>query len=119
MPNYIKNRLTVLNRADEVFAFVKSEGSIFDFNKIVSMPECLNIPDCSAGDKGMEYLLLKENNREEEAERIERILDDNEWFEEAIRFGKQYIENIKTTGYKTWYEWSLDNWGNEVECLST
>lgn len=46
MPNWVQNRLTIYGQETEVekcLLFCKSEGSDFDFNKIVPMPETLDI----------------------------------------------------------------------------
>ena len=70
MPNWVRTRLTFngeQSRIDELKAFVKSETKdesgelrtdLFDFNKIIPMPEELDIPSSSSGDWGMRYLLL-------------------------------------------------------------
>lgn len=46
MPNWVQNRLTIYGQETEVekcLLFCKSEDSDFDFNKIVPMPETLDI----------------------------------------------------------------------------
>lgn len=53
MPNWSRNTLKVSAdyRAD-VFSFIKSQESLFDFNKIIPMPEELDLPDSSLGGVG-------------------------------------------------------------------
>lgn len=64
MPNHIVNILKV-NGSDEqvkaVFSYMRTNRSEFDFNKIIPMPEDLNIECSSAGEDGMKYLLYKSN----------------------------------------------------------
>ena len=46
MPNWVQNRLTIYGQETEIekcLLFCKSEDSDFDFNKIVPMPETLDI----------------------------------------------------------------------------
>jgi hypothetical protein len=120
VPNYIKNRLTVKDNASEVFAFLKSNKSIIDFDKIIPMPECLNINETSLGDEGMKFLYLSATEglfRGKEIEEIKSRLIQRNQFDEAIELGKKYLLNIANTGSKTWYDWSRKNWGTKWNTL--
>lgn len=120
MPNYIRNRLTVQDKAGEVFAFLKGDESIVDFNKIIPMPECLNIVESSLGDAGMKYLYLSATEdlvRGKEIEEIKNRLIQRKQFDEAIELGKKYLLNIVNTGSKTWYDWARKNWGTKWNAL--
>lgn len=119
MPNYVKNRLIIpTDRAAEVLAFVKSEDSLIDFNKIVPIPESLNCEDSSTGDMGMQYLLLGDSSfRTSERNQIKERLEQLGYFDEAIALGKTYLKNIAETGHKTWYDWSIDNWGTKWNAM--
>ena len=122
MPNYIKNRLTVKEKAGEVFAFLKGDNSAIDFNKIIPMPECLNIGETSLGDEGMKYLYLSETEdlfHGKEIDEIKNRLIQRKQFEEAIELGKKYLLNIANTGSKTWYDWSRKNWGTKWNALES
>ena len=115
MPNYVKHRLSTSSRFEEVLEFIKGEDTLFDFNKIVQMPECLNIESSSLGDLGMEYLLSKQNclnarKTKELEQRIENLYKEGYKEEDIIGLGKKYLYNISITGYKTWYEWTYVNW---------
>lgn len=121
MPNYIRNRLTVQDNAGEVFAFLKGDESIIDFNKIIPMPECLNIAESSLGDEGMKYLYLSATEdlfRGKEIEEIKNRLIQRKQFDEAIELGKKYLLNIANTGSKTWYDWSRKNWGTKWNAIN-
>ena len=122
MPNYIKNRITVKEKekAGEVFAFLKGDKSAIDFNKIIPMPECLNIVKTALGDEGMKYLYLSATEdfvRGKEIEDIKNRLIQRKQFEEAIELGKKYLMNIANTGSKTWYDWCRKNWGTKWNAL--
>lgn len=120
MPNYIRNRLTVRDKAGEVFAFLKGDESIVDFNKIIPMPECLNIAESSLGDEGMKYLYLSATEdlvRGKEIEEIKNRLIQRKQFDEAIELGKKYLLNIANTGSRTWYDWTRKNWGTKWNAL--
>jgi hypothetical protein len=120
VPNYIKNRLTVKEKAGEVFAFLKGDESAIDFNKIIPMPECLNIDETSLGDEGMKYLYLSATEdlfRGKEIDEIKNRLIQRKQFEEAVELGKKYLLNIANTGSKTWYDWSRKNWGTKWNAL--
>ena len=120
MPNYIKNRLTVKEKAGEVFAFLKGDESAIDFNKIIPMPESLNIDETSLGDEGIKYLYLSETEdlfRGKEIDEIKNRLIQRKQFEEAIELGKKYLLNIANTESKTWYDWSRKNWGTKWNAI--
>lgn len=119
MPNYVKNRLTVIGNEKEVFAFIKSDESVFDFNKIIPMPEGLKIDDSSLGNDGMRYLLLKADGcfHKNEAAEMKSRLEEKCQFDIAIALGKKYLINIANTGHKTWYGWSKENWGTKWNAL--
>ena len=143
MPNWVRTRLTFngeQNRVAEVKEFVKSTGkddegkdytTEFDFNKVVPMPEKLNIPSSSSGDWGMRYLLLNAKHSilwsvddRSFMERMEKQKEENpDRFNEDIELGKKYLSNISKYGYKDWYNWACANWNTkwnacEVEWIS-
>ena len=120
MPNYIKNRLTVNSKENEVFAFLKGEESVMDFNKIIPMPESLNLEDSSTGNEGMKYLYLRATSlsfQRSELKEIEARLKSRKQFDKAIELGKKYLMNIMNTGHKTWYGWACENWGTKWNAL--
>lgn len=120
MPNYVKNLVSVKGNEQEIARFkefVESEDSIFDFNKIVPMPEGLDIQDGSDLDTGLAHLgyptrwLTKEEADKRLAEESE------ERREEIIKLGRQGVENIKRYGCKSWYDWSIKNWGTKWDAI--
>lgn len=127
MPNYITNRLII--KADnqvvkKVLEFLKGEpnenGSptYIDFNKIVPMPDALNIEHGNLGEIGMEYILASSDRygfsgrKYEDSKR--RFLNMNEERKkETLELGKMYLLNIVFFGYPTWYDWRIENWGTK------
>ena len=133
MPNWVRTRLTFngeQSRIDELKAFVKSETkdesgelhtNLFDFNKVVPMPEELNIVSGCFGEWGMRYLLLNAKHSilwtdddRSFMERMEKQKKKNpDRFNEDIELGKKYLSNISKYGHTTWYEWHISNWGTK------
>jgi len=115
MPNYIRNKLVMGSRVPEVLDFVKSGKSLFDFNKICPMPEGLDVEAGSIGEQGMEYLILTGTSSlsRKRAKEIKDRLVSMGYFDQALALGKQYLLNIANTGYSTWYEWCIANWGTK------
>ena len=70
MPNWVQNRLTIYGQETEVekcLLFCKSEDSDFDFNKIVPMPQTLDVSESSDSVQAAAYIysLLSEKKQKE------------------------------------------------------
>jgi len=86
-----------------------------DFNKIVPMPESLNITSGSLGELGHQllfglekYIHLDINKLQE---RFSKLSIEQQ--REAVELGIIYNDNIKKYGHSTWYDWSVENWGTK------
>lgn len=142
MPNWVRTRLTFngeQNRVAEIKELVKTTGknaqgkytNEFDFNKVIPMPEELNIPSSSSGDLGMRYLLLNAKHpilwTEDDRsfmESMKKVKEENpDRFNADIELGKKYLSNIAKYGHKDWYSWRIEHYGtkwgaSEVEWIS-
>ena len=135
MPNWVSARIT-LNGSEEnvskVLDFIRTENEngeviLFDFNKVIPMPEELNIESGSAGDWGMRYILLKakhaieyDGNDWDFIKSMEKRKADNEDdFNRMIDLGTKYLMNIAKYGYKDWYDWKGANHGTKWGACDT
>jgi hypothetical protein len=97
MPNWITNRLTINTDGDDsmiekILSEVRSEDSIFDFNKIVPMPEELRNTTAPA-----------------------RIVSDEEYAKDSSKGITQAMsdELISKYGCNNWYDWAYQHWGTK------
>lgn len=131
MPNNVMNEIQFdcsEERFVEIAKFIKPDGNYplgcVDFNKLIPMPEALDIECGSRGDEGyaayrtfvndtcgMEY---EAKSRVEEKYKAKFVNDPEIW-----ELGKRYYENLRLYGAKTWYDWCWDHWDtkwNAYDC---
>lgn len=132
MPNHITNRLIIDGATEEVakvFDFLQSDTpdsngyyAPIDFNKIIPMPESLDIASSSEGEDGKKYLLGMSGNslqvdsykKTPHYEKMAKLEEEApHTFKRCIELGKKYLHNISDHGCKTWYEWCNRNWGTK------
>lgn len=126
------------NNPDLIPAYLDADGN-FCFDKVLPMPAALNIKSGTVTDDAIAYYIterltkpVEETNlssyitntlcpgnwAEEVVARLEdsissgRKYDDKD-LEELYWLGEQYVFNIHSYGYPTWYEWRCAHWGSK------
>ena len=132
MPNHVTNVLTLHGEPDQIRAMLEAIryddlgiGSV-DFNKIIPMPESLNIEAGSQTSTGLkayqdfiEVYTLGGTIHQDDLENIPRNSEDaflrqrsdirpKEW-----ELGKAAWNNIRLYGVPTWYEWCNQHWATK------
>lgn len=88
-----------------------------DFNKVVPMPESLNITSGSLGDMAHQLLFGTKKQKffpidnTEQQRRFSEM--DIERQKEAVDLAIKYQDNIVKYGHPTWYDWSYEHWGTK------
>lgn len=112
-------------RIDDLLKSVKGEDSVLNFNRIIPMPESLNIECGSRTDRGLKaykdfvYVYtfagteekdLMNIPKEKEAAflRVRQDIRRDEW-----ELGKAAFQNERKYGAPTWYEWARQSWGTK------
>lgn len=134
MPNYVINQLSFegdQSKIDALMQSVKSkhddgEDYLFDFSKIIPMPESLNITSGGRVDMAMAYVNYQETMDSKGLETylsypwvkqagIENISQLCDYIKENVDIeeGRKAIYNEKTYGHRDWYSWANDNWGTK------
>lgn len=118
MPNWVMNELTcIFQTAEEYNAFKtkvteknnKEEEEFF--NIFVTMPEVLKgtqSPDVNAPK------LIADFNKEtgKSVTTLQEIVEANHhWFSSTAKAGIQNRLALASTGFSTWHEWNVKNWG--------
>lgn len=111
MPNYVTNKIVLIGSDEnikKVIAFVKSDESVFDFDKIVPMPETFKKYDTTNHDNARQM----------------RVGEPLGWggpivTEEMIEEYKQATkEQMEEYGVVGWYDWSCKYWGTKWNAVS-
>ncbi len=138
MPNHIKNIITLKGDEQKIREMLEAIqydelglGTV-DFNKIIPMPESLNIESGSRTDRGLKaysdfinvYVFgrnaddalnaIKNIPKESEKAFLKARADSNNTVDyKEWELGKTAWNNIQNYGFPTWYEWSIKNWGTK------
>ena len=139
MPNHISNILTIEGDAKRVAQIkgeiisVDGDGNIrhIDFNKIVPMPESLNITSGSSTSNGLAILKYRAGDPSE----INQIMG-YQWATEFatpedlidhmlekgtanLEEAQRALDNERLYGHRDWYSWSNANWGTKWNAYDT
>lgn len=143
MPNHVSNVITMegITKLPLFGEDKETGGKYFDFNKLIPMPESLNIESGSRTDRAIVYYLtnrctiplecLDKDAREIIYGTVTNILSKNwaqtvfirtfEWAYKARPYeqdklysgGEKYVNNYKNYGATTWYDWCREHWGTK------
>lgn len=134
MPNHLMSRLHFSgdrNRILEVLGAIKGEETLFDFNKVLPMPESLDIESGSRTDRGLKAyksfitVYTMDGTAEKDLLNIPKESEEiflkacpninrNEW-----ELGKTAFQNEQKYGAATGYEWHINNWGSKWSAYRT
>lgn len=153
MPNHVKNIIKMEGIAKlplfktEYDEYEKRDVVCFDFNKIIPMPESLNIESGSITDEAIIYYVtdkctlplraIKEEDKELVDKKVNNRFSPKSWSEEVFmrvlerthdmpakkkeefyNKGQTYVSNIRNYGHATWYDWCIENWGTKWNAYS-
>lgn len=124
MPNHIQNQLTITGEdSEEIFTFLAGGDNIIDFNKIVPMPDALDITPHGGIEnavknslhmgfnKNRHIALLEESNRAKTKSPLEFSDKDFETYISCIC-------NVRKHRYMYWYPWAIEKWGTKWNAYS-
>ena len=131
MPNYVRNIIKFEGTQEDILDMLKriqndsiGIGSI-DFNKLIPMPESLNIECGSRTTQGVkmvkdfilklttEKLVSIQDNKELEKVLNEQTKNVPEESLDKWELGIKAALNQMKYGAETWYEWACENWGTK------
>ena len=132
MPNHVVNQISLQGDPEKIRSMLETIRSdelgvgTMDFNKVIPMPESLNIEAGSRTDRGLKayrdfvevYTLAGTMNMDKldaipvESENVflqqRKDIKEDEW-----ELGKAAWNNIRQYGAPTWYEWAIRHWGTK------
>lgn len=134
MPNWTSNKLTAPKNVIEKYINTDKDGKpFFDFKLVIPRPEIYDDPELLSGydtdwcvwwylsNKGKRAGIFKEFgfSFHPDMSDMKMILRCQEKSDEYYRRGEKYVQAYDEYGYKTWYDWSYDNWGTKWNACDT
>ena len=128
MPNHLMSKIHFSgeqSKIDELLKFIKGEETLFDFNRVIPMPESLNIEAGTHTENGLKAyrdfitaytmddslekdLLNIPKEKEEIFLKARSDIDLDEW-----NLGRTAFQNEQKYSSKTWYEFHIQAWGSK------
>lgn len=117
MPNWVSNRVKMEGIENLPLYMDTGEELVFDFNKLIPMPESLNVTEGSIKEIAKECYRRRNKQKPEmedgEYEQSLSLYEDESSEEALAKLGKKYITNKEKYGHETWYNWCCENWGTK------
>jgi len=115
MPNWVFNKIRFYGDQKEIEklkAFVNTEETTFDFNKIVPMPKELNLDHGSTEVISTNCAIARRKGLNTCAD-LNAPWTNKMTFDEWANLGEKYLANLDKYGATTWYHWCCRNWGTK------
>lgn len=144
MPNWTTNYVEFKGNdesIEKVFNEILDDGN-FDFNKLIPMPESLNIESGSETNMAIAYYVTKRLTIPYDQTNLSKLLSNSfsyNWaaeiclrlqkrvedtsdpnaLDKLYEMGKQYVFNLENYGHSTWYSWRYAKWGTKWNACET
>ncbi len=127
MPNHVSHLFCIFGEEyRRVIEHLAGNDVAVDFNKVIPVPEELNIEESTDGYMGLAALTgecqrylafpwVKEKNIRTADEFISYVERERP---AAIELAQKYISNKQKFGHATWREWCIANWGTKWNAYS-
>lgn len=130
MPNHIQNRIEFLGTDEQVRGIKEfiagkpcndEKEIVFDFNKLIPMPQELKIESGSWGSMGQYILFGKGEDSFLGINELWRRFSSKsrEDQRKIVELGFKYQDNLENHGHATWYGWCKENWGTKWNAYSS
>lgn len=134
MPNYVINKLHLSGEQstiDKLLESIKGENTAIEFNKILPMPESLNIDSGSRTNEGLKaykdfidvYTMMGTEKRDllnipKEKEEI-FLKNRTDIDRETWDLGRTAFQNEQKYGAKDWYDWRIRHWQSKWDAVDS